>query len=151
MSHTVSDKFTQLLVVIFITRTWAIWERSRPILLFLIGLAIVRTVVDLHEWFRTDLGDWRLWQHQELQWLRFLVLRLLVHGFTSPCSSEPANWRLCVRTVTSCITLVVEGVGQYQILITAAKYPWIVFIPFLLILIFQSGTSGCWSSGYHCS
>ena len=31
-----------LLLVIFLTRTWAIWERSRPMLIFLIGLFIVR-------------------------------------------------------------------------------------------------------------
>jgi hypothetical protein len=33
------------LVVIFVLRTWAIWERSRPILVFLIGLTIVTVAV----------------------------------------------------------------------------------------------------------
>jgi hypothetical protein len=33
------------LVVIFVLRTWAIWERSRPILVLLIGLAIVTVAV----------------------------------------------------------------------------------------------------------
>src|SRR5216683_3086676 len=37
-----------LLVVIFATRTWAIYERSRTILVFLIGLTFVCTVVILH-------------------------------------------------------------------------------------------------------
>lgn len=37
-----------LLVVIFATRTWAIWERSRAKLVFLIGLAFVCTVVILY-------------------------------------------------------------------------------------------------------
>jgi hypothetical protein len=31
-----------LLAVIFVLRTWAIWERSRPVLVFLIGLIIVQ-------------------------------------------------------------------------------------------------------------
>jgi len=84
--------------LIFITRTWAIWEKSRSILLFLIGLAIAVAAPGIA---------------------------------MAQISGSKA-------LVTSRITLVVEGVGQYQILITAAKYPWIVFIPFLLILIFQS-------------
>jgi len=85
--------------LIFLTRTWAIWERSRPILIFLIGLFIACatsaiTIVELYG------------------------------------SEFPA---------TSSVTWLIEGVGQYQVPMRAAKYTrWIISAPYLLILLFES-------------
>jgi len=39
--------------------------------------------------------------------------------------------------------LVVEGVGEYQIPMTTVKYAWVLCIPYIYMLVFQSGLSGC--------
>lgn len=48
-------------------------------------------------------------------------------------------------TVTPPITLVIDGVGKYQISIITAKYAWARFIsiPYICILVLQSGLSRC--------
>jgi len=84
--------------LIFATRAWAIWERSRPILLLLIGLIVA-----------------------------FAALGITV-----------AEISASDVFVTSRSPLVLDGVGLYQMTITAAKYPWAAPIPSLLILVYQS-------------
>ena len=67
---------------------------------------------------------------------------------------RPENWQfssgisvygstLC--TVTSRITLVIDGAGKYQISIITVKYAWARFvsIPYICILVLQSGLSRC--------
>jgi hypothetical protein len=64
LQYIAADVFFNQLVVIFATRTWAIWERSRPILVFLVGLFVVRECSGLsHELYLADPGAWRLVYH----------------------------------------------------------------------------------------
>jgi len=96
--------------LIFATRTWAIWERSRPILIFLIGLFIVCVSLGIT---MTEIFDFK---------------DLVAYQFTASS----------LHTVTSPITVIIDGVGQYQISIITVKYAWVIPIPYICILVFQS-------------
>jgi len=86
--------------LIFVLRTWAIWERSRRVLVFLIGL----TIVCLTSAF-------------------VMIYLSIFKGFMTP-------------PVT--VTVVVEGMGQYQIPTSSIKEARFLSTPFLLILVIQS-------------
>lgn len=53
---------------------------------------------------------------------------------------EPAI-DVILRTVSPTFTLVVEGVGEYQVPTSTVKYAWVLSTPFLLILVLESGLS----------
>ena len=48
-----------------------------------------------------------------------------------------------LHPMTSPITFIIDGVGQYQISIITVKYAWATPIPFICILVLQSGLSYC--------
>ena len=126
------------LVVIFVLRTWAIWERSRPILLFLIGLTIV-TVAVPHT--------------------NYILLTGVVEGFCGiidrcdqasasngpwhvislhPCDKRDLTYHWLLVTTPSINVL---GAGQYKIPTSSVQYAWVASTPFLLILVLQSCVS----------
>jgi len=88
--------------LIFATRAWVIWGRSRQILLFLIGLTVA----------------------------------------FSALGATTAVLTASDVLVTPHFPLVLDGVGLYQITITATKSPWGIPIPILLVLVYQSVVLG---------
>jgi hypothetical protein len=78
------------------------------------------------------------------------IINYLHHAFYDQCflhvvslhppGSEPAI-DVILRTVSPTFTLVVEGVGEYEVPTSTVKYAWALSAPFLLILVLESGLS----------
>ena len=148
--YIIADRLLNLFIVIFLLRTWAICERSRPILVFLIGLSIVCTVAVFHmsyvllTWLIGGLYsirdcDGRAFRFQG--WGSWYLASL------RPSDGKRAIWHISLLTGASYITLVIEGIGKYQIPMISVKYAWVMTAPYLLVLVFQSGSSACLVSG----